>query len=65
MDATNLVAVIDRPNDVYGCTFNGTGPHNLGRRTTFTLQPVKTTKKSGQPLLVSKSEVRKLAGLLG
>ena len=64
LDATNPVATTDRPNIVYGCLLNGTGPYKVGRTPTFTLQPVKGTNKSGQPLPVARSEVRKLVAML-
>jgi hypothetical protein len=64
LDAENPVATITRSNIIYGCLFNGTGPYTVGRTPTFTLTPVKVTSKSGTPLPVAKSEVRRLTASL-
>lgn len=64
VDSTNPVAKIDRPTIAYGCILSGTGPYVVGRTPTFTLTPVKVTAKSGTPLPIAKSEVRRLTTAL-
>ena len=61
---SNNAQRIARPNVAFGCLFEGTGPYTVGRTVTFTLRPVKVTSKTGKPLPVAKSQVRRLAGKL-
>jgi hypothetical protein len=61
---SNSAQRIARPNIVFGCIFDGTGPFTVARTLTFTLRPVKVTAEKGKPLPVAKSQARRLAGKL-
>ncbi len=61
---SNSAQRIARPNIVFGCIFDGTGPFTVARTLTFTLRPVRVTAEKGKPLPVAKSQARRLAGKL-
>jgi hypothetical protein len=65
INQTNPAAKVDRPNIVYGCTFNGTGPFQVVRPLQFTMTPVKATKgKSTGKYHLPATKVRDLARAL-
>jgi hypothetical protein len=61
---SNNAQKISRPNIVFGCIFDGTGPFTVARTLTFTLRPVKVTAAKGKPLSVPASQVHRLVGKL-
>jgi hypothetical protein len=61
VNALDPAQKIARSKVACGCIFNGTGKFTEGRTLTFTLKPVKVTSKSGSPIIVTRSQTRRLA----
>jgi hypothetical protein len=64
LDSYNPAQRIDRPTIALGCIFSGTTPWTIARTLTFTLRPVKVTSEHTSPILVARSQARRLSSLL-